>query len=120
MGQRSLAGYSLWDCKRVGHDLVIKQQQQKEGRQEKEFYCHFLPFIFFPFFPKRAYLWLIICTYTIRLYCPQIFCCCCILLEFPFLQIFCNIRYKGKESLKRFFYLISIANHERGVILFYF
>ena len=26
--QRSLAGYSPWGHKRVGHDLVIKQQQQ--------------------------------------------------------------------------------------------
>ena len=25
-GQRSLEGYSLWGCKRVGHDLVTKQQ----------------------------------------------------------------------------------------------
>ena len=25
-GQRSLAGYSSWDCKRVGHDLMTKQQ----------------------------------------------------------------------------------------------
>ena len=120
MGQRSLEGYSQWDCKRVGHELVIKQQQQKEGWKEKKFYCHFLPFRFFFFFPKHAYLRLIICTYTIRLYCPKFFCCCCILLEFSFLQIFCNIRYKEKESLKRIFYLISIANHERGVILSYF
>ena len=26
-GQRSLAGYSPWGCKRVRHDLVTKQQQ---------------------------------------------------------------------------------------------
>ena len=26
-GQRSLTGYSLWDCKGVGHNLVTKQQQ---------------------------------------------------------------------------------------------
>ena len=26
-GQRSLAGYSPWVCKRVGHDLAAKQQQ---------------------------------------------------------------------------------------------
>ena len=26
-GQRSLVGCSLWGCKRVGHDLVTKQQQ---------------------------------------------------------------------------------------------
>ena len=28
-GQRSLANYSPWSCKRVGHDLGIKQQQQQ-------------------------------------------------------------------------------------------
>ena len=27
-GQRSLMGYSPWSCKRVGHDLVTKQQQK--------------------------------------------------------------------------------------------
>ena len=27
-GQRSLAGYSSLGCKRVGHDLATKQQQQ--------------------------------------------------------------------------------------------
>ena len=27
-GKRSLLGYSPWDCKRVEHDLVNKQQQQ--------------------------------------------------------------------------------------------
>ena len=27
-GQRSLAGYSPWGHKRVGHDLVTRQQQQ--------------------------------------------------------------------------------------------
>ena len=26
-GQKSLVGYSPWSCKRVGHDLVTKQQQ---------------------------------------------------------------------------------------------
>ena len=26
-GQRNLVGYSLWSCKRVRYDLVIKQQQ---------------------------------------------------------------------------------------------
>ena len=26
-GQRSLVGYSPWDCKRIGHNLVTKQQQ---------------------------------------------------------------------------------------------
>ena len=25
-GQRSLVGYSSWDCKGVGHNLVTKQQ----------------------------------------------------------------------------------------------
>ena len=29
-GQRSLAGYSPWGLKRVGHDLVTKQQQKLE------------------------------------------------------------------------------------------
>ena len=28
-GQRSLVGCSLWDCKRIGHNLVTKQQQQQ-------------------------------------------------------------------------------------------
>ena len=28
-GQRSLVGYSLWGHKRVGHDLVTKQQHQR-------------------------------------------------------------------------------------------
>ena len=27
-GQRSLAGYSPWGCKRVGHDLEAKEQQK--------------------------------------------------------------------------------------------
>ena len=27
-GQKSLAGYSLWGCKRVRHDLATKQQQK--------------------------------------------------------------------------------------------
>ena len=27
-GQRTLAGYSPWGCKRVGQDLVTKQQQR--------------------------------------------------------------------------------------------
>ena len=26
-GQRSLVGYGPWDCKRIGHNLVVKQQQ---------------------------------------------------------------------------------------------
>ena len=29
-GQRSLAGYSPWSHKRVGHDFVTKQQQQSQ------------------------------------------------------------------------------------------
>ena len=28
-GQRSLGGYSIWNCRRVGHDLVTKQQQKQ-------------------------------------------------------------------------------------------
>ena len=32
-GQRSLAGYSPWVCKRVGQDLETKQQQQQKFRQ---------------------------------------------------------------------------------------
>ena len=31
-GQRGLAGYSPWDCQRVGHDLATKQQQKKSRR----------------------------------------------------------------------------------------
>ena len=27
-GQRSAVGYSPWNCKRIGHDLATKQQQQ--------------------------------------------------------------------------------------------
>ena len=27
LGQRSLVGYSSWDCKKVGHNLATKQQQ---------------------------------------------------------------------------------------------
>ena len=27
-GQRNLVGYSPWGCKRVGHDLVTKEQQE--------------------------------------------------------------------------------------------
>ena len=29
-GQRSLVGYSLWGCKRVGYNLATKQQQQQQ------------------------------------------------------------------------------------------
>ena len=37
-GQRSLAGYSPWGCKKVGHDLATKQQQPHDGllSQRKE------------------------------------------------------------------------------------
>ena len=28
-GQRSLVGYSPWDCKRLGYDILIKRQQQQ-------------------------------------------------------------------------------------------
>ena len=28
-GRRSLVGYSLWSCKRVGHNLATKQKQQQ-------------------------------------------------------------------------------------------
>ena len=31
-GQRSLAGYSPWCCKRVGDDLVTEQQQVNRGK----------------------------------------------------------------------------------------
>jgi len=30
-GQRSLAGYSPWGHRRVGHNLVTKQKQQQES-----------------------------------------------------------------------------------------
>ena len=32
-GQRSLAGYSPWGRKRVGHDLATKQQQSVRGQR---------------------------------------------------------------------------------------
>ena len=32
-GQRSLAGYGPWGCKRVGHDLATKQQQIVRGKR---------------------------------------------------------------------------------------
>ena len=44
-GQRSLAGYSPWGRKRVGHDLVTKQQKQQltmriiEGLKENACIC---------------------------------------------------------------------------------
>ena len=38
-GQRSLAGYSPWGCKRVGHDLVTQQTKNQDngGAQEDGF-----------------------------------------------------------------------------------
>ena len=35
-GQRSLAGYSPWGCKRVRHDLAAKQQQKSSLSSRKE------------------------------------------------------------------------------------
>ena len=37
-GQRSLVGYSPWGLKRVGHDLVTKQQQFFNIRQHEDIY----------------------------------------------------------------------------------
>ena len=39
-GQKSLAGYSPWCRKRVGHDLVIKQcqMQKKTEKSRKDFW----------------------------------------------------------------------------------
>ena len=34
-GQRSLAGYSPWDHKRVGHNLAIKQQNILQIQMKK-------------------------------------------------------------------------------------
>ena len=36
-GQRSLAGYSPWNCKRVRHDLVTKQQRHNLGTGSIDF-----------------------------------------------------------------------------------
>ena len=33
-GQRSLVGYSPWGCKRVRHDLVTKQRQQRKSGEQ--------------------------------------------------------------------------------------
>ena len=41
-GQRSLAGYSPWDHKRVGHDLATKQQQIYVCTRNKETIWWFL------------------------------------------------------------------------------
>ena len=40
-GQRSLVGYSPWDCERVGHNLATEQQEQhiyieRERERKKE------------------------------------------------------------------------------------
>ena len=35
-GQRSLVGYSPWDGRRVGHDLVTKQQQETLANRLKD------------------------------------------------------------------------------------
>jgi len=34
--QRSLVGYCPWGCKRVGHDLATKQQQQRDNMEENK------------------------------------------------------------------------------------
>ena len=40
-GQRSLSGYSQWDCTRVGHDLADKQKQSLPGGSDgKESACN--------------------------------------------------------------------------------
>ena len=36
-GQRSLACYSPWGCKRVGHELATKQQKKEQIFLTKEF-----------------------------------------------------------------------------------
>ena len=36
-GQRSLACYSPWGCKRVGHELVTKQRKKEQIFLTKEF-----------------------------------------------------------------------------------
>ena len=36
---RSLVGYSPWDCKRVEHDLATKQQQQQSVVRTLHFDC---------------------------------------------------------------------------------
>jgi len=38
-GQRSLAGYSPWCHKRVGHNLVTKQQQSLKGLVVGGWWC---------------------------------------------------------------------------------
>ena len=37
-GQKSLAGYSPWGCKRVGHDLATKQQQQSQREKIRQYF----------------------------------------------------------------------------------
>ena len=34
--QRSLAGYSAWDCKRVGHELVTKNNNDHMANLQKK------------------------------------------------------------------------------------
>ena len=41
-GQRSLIGYSPWDCKRVGHDWATKQQQIINREFQYKFYFFIL------------------------------------------------------------------------------
>ena len=38
-GQRSLVGYSPWGRKRIGHDLVTKQQQKQNGTLQGGLHC---------------------------------------------------------------------------------
>ena len=38
-GQRSLMGYSPWGCKRAGHELVTKQQQNHYCRRLSNIAC---------------------------------------------------------------------------------
>ena len=54
-GQWRLEGYSPLDCKTVGHDLTIKQQQQTlENMKKNNFICVFNQIYFFP---GRAKSW---------------------------------------------------------------
>ena len=38
-GQRSLVGYRPWGRKRIGHDLVTKQQQKQSGTLQGGLHC---------------------------------------------------------------------------------
>ena len=66
-GQRGLAGYSQWDCQRVGHDLATKQQQKnQEGSYLSQNYYKVLvawiqiflpnPKHLFPYWTHRLFL----------------------------------------------------------------